>query len=225
MATETELKIVLPQFDDYARVRTALDAMVTAHGVEPIEVPQVNYYLDTVGRQLLQQKAMARVRVAGGQVELTVKVKPKLVDGVIHVSEYQDFLPSALANVWLTNPPPRTDLSLDTHGWLQSPAILPAPLPPDAQLLVLGAMNNVRRKYAVNASDFGGDTATLVVELDRVHYGMGEHEAERFEIEIETPQAAQLLPFVEAWLEHLGVDFCRATETKYAQFLRLSAQF
>lgn len=213
---EVELKIVLAEAADYASVRAALD-----RAAAPTEVAQTNYYLDTVDRALWRQKAMARLRAADGKVVFTLKTKPQLHGGVIAVGEREAELPAALARAWLTQPPARSDAGFDVHRWLRDPAILPQPLPPGAQLLVLGAMANRRRSYALSAGLFGAPAAPLTVELDHVQYGGDPSEAERFEIEIESPDAAALLPHVEQWLDDLQVQFCRATETKYQQFLRL----
>ena len=222
VATETELKILLDTLSDYVAVRGALDGLAVDPLAAPRQAHQVNYYLDTVDRALLRQRAMARVRVADGAVEFTAKVKPRLQGGVIHVAEHQRLLSGELAAQWLHAPPARTNLAIDGDGWLTSGGVLAQPLVSDAQLFVLGAVQNLRRKVALDMAHWGGPPGVVVAELDRVHYGVGGDEAERFELEVEHPEAEALLPGVEAWLTALGVAFRRAEETKYAQFLRLS---
>ncbi len=220
MATETELKLLLDTLDDYAKLRRALDELALQPATE---ARQVNYYLDTVDRALLQQKAMVRVRVADGNAVLTVKLKPRLAGGVVQVAEYERFLDPQHAQPWLTAPPSRAGLGFDTLGWLVAGGVLAEPLAVDTQLRVLGAMHNTRRKVHLDGAVWGLPAGcALMAELDRAHYGTGGEEAERFELEVEHPQAAELLPGVEAWLAGLGVEFRRAEETKYAQFLRLA---
>ncbi|MBM4344139.1 MAG: CYTH domain-containing protein [Deltaproteobacteria bacterium] len=220
MATETELKLLLETLDDYAVVLRALQGMACA---EVRESRQVNYYLDTVDRSLLRQHAMVRVRVADGAALLTVKVKPRLQGGVIEVAEHERSLDPDHAAAWLATPPSRTGLAFDVAGWLGAGGVLAQPLPAEAQLQVLGAMHNTRRKVPVDGARWGLAAGERVVaELDRAHYGAGGAEAERFELEIEHVQAATMQPAVEAWLAGLDVAFRRAEETKYAQFLRLA---
>ena len=219
MATEIEIKLLLATLQDYVHVLTALDAVAP----EPVSgVAQVNYYLDTAQRELHAQRAMARVRVADGHVLLTVKVQPSLRDGVMRVSELEASLPTALAAQWRTAPPARCDMTLDAQGWLRDPLVLARPLPADAVLHCLGAMHNTRRKYLLPAAVAPPDSGGILLELDRVHYGAGGDQAERFEIEVETPNAAAIMPLLQQWLDELGVDWALAEESKYAQFLRLS---
>lgn len=222
MATETELKLLLETLDDYAKVRHGLEQLALQ---PPTEARQVNYYLDTVDRALLRQKAMVRVRVADGAAVLTVKVRPRLIGGVIQVAEHERVLEPEHAQLWLTAPPPRTGLGFDTLGWLTAGGVLAEPLAADAQLRVLGAMHNTRRKVHFDGAAWGLPAGSAVMaELDRAHYGTGDDEAERYELEVEHAQAAEILPHVEAWLAGLGVEFRRAEETKYAQFLRLAGK-
>ena len=223
MATEVEIKFVLADLAAYHAVRTALDTLAKHAGGEAHEEPQVNYYLDTAAGDLHRQRAMARVRVTTESVEFTVKARPTLHNGVISVGEWQAPLAEALADQWRTQPPARTSLAIDAAGWLQPGGVLPEPLAADAALHVLGAMRNGRRKYAIAWPDLGATGGAVLVELDRVHYGAGGAEAERFEVEIETADAHEKLPAVESWLNGLGVAFAAAEETKYAQFLRIRA--
>lgn len=219
MATEIEIKLILGSLGDHARVAAALTALAVA----PVRrIDQVNYYLDTMDRALHAQQAMARLRVADGAVQLTVKVRPQLLDGVMRVTELEAALPDDMAGPWRIAPPSKTDLRIDSQGWLQDAALLKHPLPPTAVLHCLGAMRNTRQVFTVPRTVWDAGPGDVHVELDRVHFGAGADQAERFEIEVEIPDAPVLLPRLQAWLDGLGVDHQPAAESKYAQFLRLS---
>lgn len=216
-ATEVELKLLLPDAAAHDRLRAALDALAPAD-----VAAQVNYYLDTVRLDLRRQKAMVRVRVQDGRATVTVKTRARLDHGVSQAAEWERVLPPVEAAPWLQAPPSRirvAALGLD-------PGLLVPPLAPDADLHVLGALANTRRTYAVRLADLGAADAmaadpdtNLALELDHSRYSAG---AERFELELEHPAAADLAPAVTEWLQRLGIDAEPAAESKYAQFLRVS---
>ncbi|MBI5607631.1 MAG: CYTH domain-containing protein [Deltaproteobacteria bacterium] len=222
MATEVELKLLLPDELAHGLVRAALDAAAGPGQV----VEQVNYYLDTRERRLQAHRCMIRVRV-GGQgserwVKATCKANPTLLAGLLTVGEFEHRLPADLAQRWLQGPPFRSHLQdLQALDWAQADGPLARVLPPDAALHVLGAMATTRRIYALDKAFFGGEPGPLTLELDHARFGDRGADAHRFEIEIEHPDAAALEPRISAWLQDLGVHAWPADETKFAQLLRI----
>lgn len=214
--TEIELKLVLPDADAHDRLRLALDALAT-----PSIAAQVNYYLDTVQLDLRQQKAMVRVRVQDGVATVTVKTRARLEGGVSQAAEWERVLQPEAAAAWLQSPPSR----IRAAALGLADGLLAPPLADDADLHVLGALANTRRTYAVTLADLGttegcampAETA-LQLELDHSRYSAGR---ERFELELEHPEAGLLASAVTDFLAGLGIDAEPATESKYAQFLRL----
>lgn len=217
MATEIELKLIVDG-DEFAHVRAALDALAAADLRQ-----QANYYLDTLQAELHNQRAMLRVRTTDASARITLKLRPKMRDGVLEVSEWERDLPAELAQAWRTAPPPRTSAqALQATDWLGYSGHLAVAIADDAALHTLGAMQNTRRVYAIDLRQLGANTAqTVCIELDHSRYSQGE---ERFELELEHPQAAAIAPVIHAWLQTLGVHATVAEETKYAQFLRLLAR-
>jgi len=183
---------------------------------------QTNYYLDTLQAELHNQRAMLRVRTTDKGARITLKLRPKMRDGVLEVSEWERDLPPELAQAWRKAPPPRTSaLALQASDLLGITGYLPQPIADHAALHTLGAMQNTRRVYAIDLQQLGAETAqTVSIELDHSRYSQGE---ERFELELEHPNAAAIAPVIHAWLQLLGVHATAAEETKYAQFLRLLA--
>ncbi len=222
MATEVELKLLLPDDLAHGLVRAALDA---ACGPAQV-VEQVNYYLDTRDRRLHAHRCMIRVRV-GGQgdqrwVKATCKANPTLQAGLLTVGEFEHRLPDDLAARWLQGPPFRSQLAdLQAVAWVQTAGPLAGVLPADAALHVLGAMATTRRIYALDKLFFGGEPGPLTLELDHARFGDRGADAHRFEIEVEHADVAALEPGITAWLRDLGVHAWPADETKFAQLLRI----
>jgi uncharacterized protein YjbK len=220
MATETEIKLLLPDEASFAQVRAALQQLVA-----PKVADQTNVYLDTSGRDLLRQRAMARVRRFAGsaQVLFTCKTSPRLENGVMRVEELERELDPAAAAPWRSSAPPaRVQVrDVDRLGWLQSQTLLAVPLAADTWLHAIGALQTLRRKFALNVRQLEprGPSLDIVLELDHARYSQG---PQRFEIEVETPEPELVGPALEHWLNGLGIGFEPAAESKYAQFLRLS---
>lgn len=222
MPEEVELKLLLDDEHDFERVRAALDRLVPR--VEVAE--QVNYYLDTVRLDLRRQGAMVRVRVANGRAVVTGKAKATITAGVQRAIEREHALEGPHGAEWQQAGQPRTTPEqLQALAWLCQPVaqggLLTTPLAPDTALHTLGAMANVRRIYRLHRAQLrpGAGTAEVTLELDHSRYSAG---AERFEIELEHPDAAELALDVTAFLDALEVTAEPATESKYAQFLRLA---
>ncbi len=233
---EIELKLLLDDADAFERVRAALERVTTAELHE-----QVNYYLDTVRLDLRRQAVMVRVRVAHGQAVATCKTKATLVAGVQTALEREQPLPDAEAERWLRSGQPRTSpQALGIQAWLSEPiergGMLATPLPAEAALHTLGALANTRRAYTLRREDLrtGAGSELVVIELDHSRYSVPQEAsanaaaksvrgAERFEIELEHGDAAELAADVHAFLAGLDLEGTPATESKYAQFLRLTA--
>ncbi len=217
MATEIELKLIVDG-DEFDHVRAALDALVATDVRQ-----QTNYYLDTVHADLHRQRAMLRVRTTDRGARMTLKLRPQMRDGVLEVAEWERDLPLDLSHVWRTTPPPRTSpRALEATDWLGITGHLPEPIADDAALHTLGAMQNLRRVYAIDLQQLGGDSVQRVlIELDHCQFSQGDS---RFELELEHPRAAEFAPIIQNWLQSLGVHATVADETKYAQFLRLLAR-
>ena len=222
MATEIELKLLLPDELAHGLVRAALDAVAGPADV----VEQLNYYLDTRARRLQAHRCMVRVRV-GGQgnerwVKATCKSNPKLHAGLMTVGEHEHRLPVELAALWLQGPPFRTNLTdLQALAWTADEGPLLRVLPDEAQLHVLGAMATTRRIYRLDKAFFGATPGPLTLELDHARFGDRGPDANRYEIEVEHPDAAALEPRISAWLVGLGVHAWPADESKFGQMLRI----
>jgi uncharacterized protein YjbK len=135
-------------------------------------------------------------------------------------------LPEPEARLWLQAGQPRTTpQALGITVWLcDGPrCTLTQPLVPDSALHTLGALANTRRAYTLRREQLRSGTGVqpVTLELDHSRYSAG---AERFELELEHVDAAELAEDLQAWLDALAVMAEPATESKYAQFLRLSSQ-
>jgi uncharacterized protein YjbK len=221
MADEVELKLMLEDRDAFLKVREALDALA-----EAVVHEQVNYYLDTTRLSLRAQKAMVRVRVADGQAVATCKTRATIEGGVQRAVEHEQPLPELEERLWLQAGQPRTTpQALGIMAWLCAGpgCALLQPLAADSALHTLGALANTRRDYTVRREQLrpGTGVQPVTLELDHSRYSAG---AERFEIELEHADAAELAEDVQVWLDALAVIAEPATESKYAQFLRLSSE-
>lgn len=202
MSDEIELKLLLPDEENFLRLRNALDGQTTPEVVE-----QVVYYLDTARLDLRLARQMLRVRVGNGVAKVTWKGSATMTAGVQQAAEREQVLPEAEGALWRQGGQARTTPErLGIAAWLDLPA--------DAVLHTLGAMANTRRTYH---AAIGGES--MMLELDRVRYSAG---VERFELEVEHADAARLAQVLMPWLEEQGVETEPASESKYAQFLRLS---
>lgn len=223
MATEIELKLLFAGgAADLLRLQDLLLPHAHSEQGNSLKVDsqtQVNWYLDTAQRELHAQRAMLRVRqtqrgTTSPTWRLTAKLKPSLTAGILSSTELERALdPHEVAN-WQDGPPPRLPRAqLDREHWLDHL------LPPDATLYVLGALRNQRQALTVPRALWQpGATDLVTLELDRTLYSA---EVERCELELEHPEAAAMAPALQAWLTSLGIDTDPATESKYAQFLRL----
>jgi len=220
IATEIEVKLLLPDEAAFAATRARLDALAA-----PTLAEQTNYYLDTVRGDLRKAQAMFRVRVADGRAIATCKVRAKLQGGVMRATEWERDLPAAATARWLIAPQSRCDPeALGAGGVLCTPGdgggLLDEPLAPHTQLHVVGALANTRRTYRLLPGNLGVIEApdeVVVLELDHSRYSVGE---DRFELECEHARATQLVPLLQAFLTSIGVHAEPADESKYAQLLR-----
>lgn len=224
MATEIELKLCLNDEMEFQRVQLALDNLAHRKGTAVEVQEQTNYYLDTPQLALRQQRAMLRVRTYGAAAMVTLKVKPVLQAGVLRAGEFEQPLPSAALQRWLSAPPPRVQAAeLGCAAWLGQGGLVEAPLAAEAWLHVVGAMSNTRRLYQLDGYQFNGPLGPLKVELDHARFGLGGQDGHRYEIELEHPDAETWRAVLDGWLSGLDVAAYPATETKYAQLLRLAA--
>lgn len=231
MATEIELKLCLADEMDMQRVRLALDNLAHRKGTPVEALEQVNYYLDTPRLQLQAQKAMVRVRTVAEAPDqpakravVTLKIRPTLADGVLHAAEHELELPPELAAKWLRAPPARVQAAeLSIATWLGEGGLLDVALAPDSWLHVVGAMANSRRVYRLDGYQLNGPAGPLMLELDHARFGLGGADGHRFEVELEHPDAAAWRTVLDGWLAGLEVLAYPATETKYAQLLRLAS--
>ncbi len=225
MATEIELKLCLYDESDFQRVQQALDNLAHRKGTEVEVQEQTNYYLDTPLLGLRSQRAMLRVRTFGETALLTLKVKPVLAGGVLRAGEFEQSLPVAEIGRWLQAPPPRVlAADLGCEAWLGQGGLVDQPLADESWLHVVGAMSNTRRLYHLEGYQFNGPLGPLKVELDHARFGLGGADGHRYEIELEHPDAETWQVVLDGWLSGLEVNAYPATETKYAQLLRLAAQ-
>jgi uncharacterized protein YjbK len=203
VSDEIELKLLLPDEENFLRLRNALDGLATPEVVE-----QVVYYLDTARLDLRLARQMLRVRVGNGVAKVTWKGSATMTAGVQQAAEREQVLPEAEGALWRQGGQARTTPErLGIVGWLDLAA--------DVGLHPLGAMANTRRIYRATIAG-----VPMVLELDRVRYSAG---VERYELEVEHADAARLAQRLIPWLEANSIETEPASESKYAQFLRLSA--
>jgi uncharacterized protein YjbK len=230
VATEIELKLLLADEVAYGVVRSALERLDPS----PQVLEQVNYYLDTPHAALRRAGVMVRRRTANGASMVTVKAQPQLAGGVMRVTELERRHDPATTARWQHHPPSRLQLDeLQVADWLGEGGVLAEPLAAGTWLHVIGALATTRRVYRLDAVQWlamaaePASAAVLAgagpvqVELDHARYGVGGSDTQRFEIEVEHPQADLLHAPIAQWLDDLGVVAVPADESKYAQLLRL----
>ncbi len=214
--TEIELKLLLADDLAHATLRTWLDAHGTLH-----EAVQSNRYLDTTDRALAARRMMMRVRLAGTQATCTAKAGAQMVDGIMRVSEWEAVLAGREAAAWRAG---RSACKLRDLPLCE--ALVAGPLADlddaDARTFhVIGVMQTTRRAYRIAATALGlAPGPALTLELDHSLFPAGQ---ERFELEVEHPDAAALKDAVTALLDRLGVAWRVADVSKYQQFLQALA--
>ena len=208
---EIELKLLLEDEWSYAQLRDWLEARAAATVDN-----QTNLYLDTVDRALLRHRVMARLRLVGGRAVVTVKRKRSLEGGLMRADEWEVAVPA--------EHPAR---AVASQGVLLAslPELVAAPLRGlglnDAHRLhVVGAMQTERRRYLAPQKLTGRPTGEVSVELDRTLFP---GEVERFELELEHPDAASVATHLTATLDELELRWRPAEGSKYAQFLQCLA--
>lgn len=212
MAQEVEIKRLLDTAG-YAALQAQLDALTP-----PVRHAQVNHYLDLPDAALRQLGAMLRLRVVGDKLVLTLKAKANVTAGVLRAQELERSL---------TDPHERAFWQQAVISWPQAVARLGDWLDQAGlhaladradDLRSVGATANLRLIYQLPDGIDGWPTP-LTLELDRTRYP---GDVERLELECEHADALRLAPLLDAWLAAHGVLATAATETKYAQFLRLA---
>ncbi len=213
MATEIEIKRILDA-PGYARLRAHLDTLVA-----PERQEQVNHYLDLPNAALRQNGAMLRLRRVGDRLILTLKARANVSNGVLRAQELERELTSADERAfWLQQPLRWTQAVARLGDWLELTG-LAVLADRDEPLREVGSTANLRCVYRL---PHGVDAwqQPLTLELDHTRYP---GDVDRLELECEHADAVALQPVLEAWLTAQGVATVPATETKYAQFLRLAA--
>ncbi len=213
MAQEVEIKRLLDAAG-YARLWTHLQTLAPA-----VEHAQVNHYLDLPDAALRRAGAMLRLRVVGDRQVLTLKAKANVQNGVLRAQELERPLEDGAERAfWTPRPLDWRQAAARLGDWLRL-AGLDALAARDGQLVDVGNTSNVRRIVRLSTG-VPGWPRPLTLELDHTRYPGG---VDRLELECEDADAEALAPALDAWLAALGVVATPATETKYAQFLRLAA--
>ena len=214
MAQEIEIKRLLDA-PGYERLRTHLDTLATAEHHE-----QHNLYLDLPDAALRTAGAMLRLRTVGERMELTLKARARVDDGVMTAQELERALTTPYERAfWLQRPLPWPDVVTRIADWLDATGLTHL-AEREASLQEVGSTANLRRVYRLE-SGVPHWPHLLTLELDKTRYPGG---VTRLELECEHAQAHEIAPIVDVWLKSLGVAATAATETKYAQFLRLAAE-
>ena len=212
MATEIEIKRVLDAAG-YARLQAHLDTLAS-----PRRHEQVNHYLDLADAALNKAGAMLRLRVVGDRLVLTLKARSSVSDGVLRTQELEQELTTEEDKAfWQQLPVAWQQAAIRLGDWLDTTG-LHAVGTHDGTLVEIGQTLNLRLAYKLPKGIPGWPHA-LTLELDHTQFPGG---VERLELELEHPDAAELAPVLNAWLTGLDVATSPATETKYAQFLRLA---
>lgn len=213
MATEIEIKRLLDAHG-YERLRVQLDARATAQRLE-----QVNHYLELPEGALRQAGAMLRLRAMGERLVLTLKAKANVTHGVLQAQELERELTTAEERAfWLQRPIRWSDAVARLGDWLAATGLAHLAAN-ESELRELGSAANLRLVYRLEHG-IADWPQPLTLELDHTRYPGG---VDRLELECEHADAVVLAPVLGAWLQTLGVATAHATETKYAQFLRLAA--
>ncbi len=212
MAQEIEIKRLLDA-PGYERLRAHLDTLVA-----PESHQQCNHYLDLPGSALRQAGAMLRLRTIGERMELTLKARASVDAGVMSAQEMECALLTPYERAfWLQRPLPWTQVAVRIAEWLDATG-LGHLSDRDLPLQEVGRTENLRHIYRLEGG-LGLWQKPLTLELDKTRYPGG---VDRLELECEHAQAHEIAPILDQWLSALGVDAKHATETKYAQFLRLA---
>ncbi len=213
MATEIEIKRLLDAHG-YERLRRHLDSLGA-----PERQEQVNHYLDLPDAALRQAGAMLRLRVIGERLVLTLKARANVSHGVLQAQELERELTTAAERTfWLQRPVPWQAAVMRLDDWLTATG-LALSAARDSALIEVGSTANLRLVYRL-AAGIPGWPLPLTLELDHTRYPGG---IDRLELECEHVHAHELAPLLDAWLTRLDVVGAHATETKYAQFLRLAS--
>ena len=214
MAQEIEIKRLLDPLG-YERLRLHLDTLVA-----PESHQQHNHYLDLPGAALRQAGAMLRLRTVGERMELTLKARASVEAGVMSAQEMECALLTPYERAfWLQRPLPWSQAAVRIAEWLDATGL--AHLSDrDLPLQEVGATENLRHIYKLE-NGLGLWKKPLTLELDKTRYPGG---VDRLELECEHAQALEIAPILDQWLVALGVSARQATETKYAQFLRLAGR-
>jgi uncharacterized protein YjbK len=213
MGQEIEIKRLLDA-PGYERLRAHLNTLVA-----PESHQQLNHYLDLPGAALREAGAMLRLRTIGERMELTLKARASVEAGVMSAQELECALLTPYERAfWLQRPVPWSQVAVRIAEWLDATGL--AHLSDrDVPLHEVGTTENLRHIYRLE-NGLGPWQQPLTLELDKTRYPSG---AERLELECEHALALEIAPLLDAWLQALGVPATQATETKYAQFLRLAA--
>lgn len=210
--TEIELKLLLDGEQAYGTLRRWLDT----HGDVQVAV-QSNRYLDTTDRAFGRRRMMLRVRLAGDKVTCTAKAGARMIDGVMQVSEWEQRLDDERADAW------RRGLSSCELGALPiSAALIAGPLhdlqeAAQRSVHVIGVMQTTRRAYGVPSAALGlAGEEIITLELDHSLFPAGQ---ERFELEVEHPDAGALKNAMTTLLDGLQITWWPADTSKYEQFL------
>lgn len=202
MGTETEIKRLLTPAE-HAIVQKSLNHVAVLLHVKD----QKNHYFDTADQQLRAQKAMLRLRQEGKKITATLKYKSSLEKGISRATELEQRVETLPTGEFSP-----TELKLES--WFTGKGPL-AQVGAHAQLARVGSMLNTRRTYGTKPPILPEE---LHLELDHTVYDDG---TVRDELECETDDPHAVAKLLDAWLKSLGVAVVPATETKYAQFLRL----
>lgn len=220
--TEVELKLLLSA-EDHDALRALLQTRAA-----PRRLTQHNYYLDSSDRLLLRRQVMLRVRVSEDRVVATCKADARLERGVMRVGEWEATLDAGAAAPWLRQPPASLRLSdLPVQAQVrQALAAHGQAAPDDLRLFIVAPMRNERLVFDLPAEALQlcpplASDAQVRLELDHTLFPACE---ERHELEVEHPRAAELLEPLSDWLTRADIQWRPATESKYAQLLRLLSE-
>jgi len=215
---EVELKLLLDDEEAWSQLSNALSRHCAA-----THLHQHNHYLDTAEGHLHRAGIMVRVRLEGNRATATCKAKSRLVDGLMQVGEWEAALDLGAAARW--RQPTCWTGHLNELPIASNVRALLGDRRANPKLEVHAIMHNHRQCWAIDGGALGWPIqltgpAPISLELDRATLPGGSY---RFELEVEHANAAALAHHVRAMLTALDLNFTSATESKYAQVLRLDA--